>query len=199
MVMRRLHGSSERGFTLPEVLVTIAILGILFGIAMSVWNSVVESRRVDSAANQLASDMRLAHNRATNQLTDWRVVVVLNRGGKSAGADYYLMKLQEPYDGNNSPAMEGDPIARTFPANVKARQPDYQDDQAADYFLLPPQEAPAPPSTLTFEFDPDGSMNTYGGVSGSACVTVDTDPELRTYVQAATSRVEVRDKECDDS
>lgn len=78
---------NERGFTLPEVLTTVAILGILLAIAMSLWNSVIESRQVDSAANQLASDMRLAHASATNQLTDWRVV--LNPGSR----DYDLQRL----------------------------------------------------------------------------------------------------------
>lgn len=64
----------ERGFTLPEVMITIAILGILMGIAVPTWQSVVEGRRVDSATNQFASDLRLAHSRATNRLEDWKVV-----------------------------------------------------------------------------------------------------------------------------
>lgn len=87
---RRKHGGllrDERGFTLPEVLTTVAILGILLAIAMGLWNSVIESRRVDSAANQLASDMRLAHTRATNQLTDWCVKV------NTGSPDYELQRL----------------------------------------------------------------------------------------------------------
>lgn len=59
---------------MPEVLITIAILGILIGIAVPSWQSVVEGRRVDSATNQFASDLRLAHTRATNRLEDWAVV-----------------------------------------------------------------------------------------------------------------------------
>lgn len=53
--------SEERGFTLPEVLITIVIMGIVFAIASSAWFGVVDSRRVDAAANQLASDLRKAH------------------------------------------------------------------------------------------------------------------------------------------
>jgi prepilin-type N-terminal cleavage/methylation domain-containing protein len=64
----------EQGFTLPEVLVAIAVLGIVLAIATSSWFGVIESRRVDSAANQLAADMRLANSRATNQLANWQVV-----------------------------------------------------------------------------------------------------------------------------
>ena len=63
----------SRGFTLPEVMITIVILGILFAIASSTWQSVVEGRQVDSATNQLASDLRLAHSKATNQLTNYTV------------------------------------------------------------------------------------------------------------------------------
>src|SRR5215217_4722778 len=43
----------ERGFTLIEVLVTIILMLIVFGIASSTWFKVVESRRVDSATYQV--------------------------------------------------------------------------------------------------------------------------------------------------
>ncbi len=64
---------SEKGFTLPEVLVTILVLGILAGIAIpSLW-SVVESRRVDSATNQMVGDLRLAHSKTSSRLATHRV------------------------------------------------------------------------------------------------------------------------------
>lgn len=53
-------------------------MGIVLAIATSSWNGVVESRAVDSATNQVASDLRLAHTRATNQLSDFQVVVPNN-------------------------------------------------------------------------------------------------------------------------
>jgi prepilin-type N-terminal cleavage/methylation domain-containing protein len=70
-----LHGfwQSERGFTLVEVITTIIIMGILAAVAMSVWWPVVEGRRVDSATNQIASELRRAHTSATTRLEDWRV------------------------------------------------------------------------------------------------------------------------------
>jgi prepilin-type N-terminal cleavage/methylation domain-containing protein len=58
----------ERGFTLVEVMVTIILMLIVFGIASSTWFKVAESRRVDSATNQVAADLRQAHARATNPI-----------------------------------------------------------------------------------------------------------------------------------
>ena len=68
-------GKNERGFTLPEVVITIVLIDIVMARAYSVWFGVVERRAVDSAANQLASDMRLAPSSATNRLADWRIEV----------------------------------------------------------------------------------------------------------------------------
>jgi prepilin-type N-terminal cleavage/methylation domain-containing protein len=74
-----------RGFTLPEVMITIVILGILFAIASSTWQSVVESRQVDSATNQLTSDLRLAHSKATNQLKSHQVVLTNDSSSYQVG------------------------------------------------------------------------------------------------------------------
>lgn len=63
------------------MLVTILILGILMGVATATWQNVAESRRVDAATNQLASDLRLAHTKATNRLENREVV--LTSGGST--------------------------------------------------------------------------------------------------------------------
>jgi prepilin-type N-terminal cleavage/methylation domain-containing protein len=74
-VSRQGSFEDERGFTLVEVLTTIILMGILLAIAFPVLFGVVEGRRVDSATNQLAADLRLAHTRATNRLEQWQVVL----------------------------------------------------------------------------------------------------------------------------
>ena len=74
----------DRGFTLMEVLVTIILMGMLFAIASYTWIGVVEGRRVDSATNQLAADLRLAHATATNRLVPQMVNL-------TAGSSEYSM------------------------------------------------------------------------------------------------------------
>jgi len=52
----RIHG----GFTLPELLVTLTIIGILAGVAAPGMFRVIESTRLRAAAESLSSDLRLA-------------------------------------------------------------------------------------------------------------------------------------------
>ncbi len=76
---------NERGFTLGEVLITIVIMGIVFAIASSTWQGTIESRQVDSATNQLAADLRLAHTQATNRLVKYQVVLTNGSSGYQVG------------------------------------------------------------------------------------------------------------------
>jgi len=59
-------------------------------IAFPSWFWLVESRSVDSAANQLVADLRHENASATNQLTNWQVI--LTAGSQS----YQLVKLSSP-------------------------------------------------------------------------------------------------------
>jgi len=52
----------------------VAIIGIILAIGIIVLLALFEPWRVEAAADQFAADLRLAHTRATEQLTDWRVV-----------------------------------------------------------------------------------------------------------------------------
>jgi prepilin-type N-terminal cleavage/methylation domain-containing protein len=182
----------ERGFTLPEVLVVIVIMGILLAIATSIWFGVIESRNVDSATNQLVADMRLANSSATNQLTDWRVVLYPERAGQDQGPDYYLVKLAEPYTDTSPPPVVVEQTPRYFPENVKIVNIAGELDTDSGWAVAPS----SPGQTRTLEFNADGAMRFYQAVSGSTCVTVDNEPENRITVVSATSRVKVAADAC---
>jgi len=129
----------ERGFTLSEVLITIILMGLLFGIASSVLFGVVDGRRVDSATNQLAADLRLAHTRATNRLVPQ--VVNLNAGS----SNYSITGSPSPRDLDDS---VGDEVVVDTTATIT-----FQPDGSA---LLPGN---APSATLTVSSADDEDLN----------------------------------------
>jgi prepilin-type N-terminal cleavage/methylation domain-containing protein len=193
----------ERGFTLPELLTTIAILGILIAIAVIVFLALLERWRVDTATRQLVGDLRLAHGSATNELADWRVVLALDRGEEKEGPDYYLVKLSEPYAPGDSRPTPGRRLPRTFPGNVKVTNVitpsgSLVDDPGANYWVPPWEAPPSPPTpqTRTLEFNTDGTMTFFRNPSGSTCITVDGNPRNRVISVSATSRVRVEFDTC---
>jgi prepilin-type N-terminal cleavage/methylation domain-containing protein len=194
----------ERGFTLQELLTTIAIVGILIAIAVIVFLALLERWRVDAATKQLVGDLRRSHGSATNELTDWRVVLALDRAEQEEDPDYYLLRLAEPYDPGDPGTAVTRRFPRTFPGNVKVTNVitpagSVVDDQGANYWIAPWDAAPSSPvpRTRTLEFNTDGTMTFFRSPSGSVCVTVDTDPQNRVISLSATSRVRVEpDSRC---
>jgi prepilin-type N-terminal cleavage/methylation domain-containing protein len=73
MGLRRELWQHERGFTLIELTIPMIIMGILFAAAVPLWLGAVESRKVDSATNQMVADLRQAHTNATNSLANYEV------------------------------------------------------------------------------------------------------------------------------
>lgn len=196
-------GGKERGFTLQELLTTIAILGILVAIAVIIFLALLERWRVDAATRQLVGDLRRAHTSATNQLTDWRVVLALDRMEQEEGPDYYLVRLAEPYDSGDPGPTPTRRSPRTFPGNVKVTNVITPagflvDDQGASYWAPPWEAQPPPPipQTRTLEFNTDGTMTFFRSPSGSTCVTVDGNPRNRVISVSATSRVRVELDSC---
>ena len=182
----------EWGFTLPEVLVTVLLMGIIFSVATFSWLGLIESRRVTSATNQLAADLRLAHGSSTNQLATWRVVLIPDQAGPEQGADYLLIKLDPA--GN---IVASSTASRTLPDNVKIVKPadNLLDDPILRVLYTSAGLLDSTKPSRTLEFNADGAMQTYSPPAAAnkdlVQVSVDGDPIGDVRFKEATSRIKV--------
>ena len=189
----------RRGYTLPEVLTAVAIAGVLAAISVIILLALLERWRVEAAADQLAADMRLAHTNATQQLTDWRIVLRHDGAPLAAcsGADYCLVKLKNTYDADDgSPALDpGTPLApRELPAGTKIKDVTFDADcSGGDPDAVVPPSLCGPEATRTIEFNSNGTVRTLRpGTSGTVRVSSeDGSPSCGLVFQAATARIRV--------
>lgn len=68
----------EQGFTLTELMVTVAIVGILAAIAMPNFQSMIQANRIQSAAAEFQAGLALARSEAIKRGGDTRVTIVAN-------------------------------------------------------------------------------------------------------------------------
>lgn len=71
----------QHGFTLPEMVITVAVLAILAAIAVPSFQSTIDKRRLIGAAEQLYGDLQYARSEAING--DQRVGVYFSFGTTS--------------------------------------------------------------------------------------------------------------------
>jgi hypothetical protein len=127
---------------------------------------------VDSAANQLAADLRLAQTRSTNELTDWRVQFFTDRGNP-AQTDYKVMR---PSNGFTS--------ERSLPEDSMVSSTGTELNESG--------------GSRTLRFQSTGAVEAVGGFGDTdgdgeirITVTVDGNPSRSLTVVPTTSRVKV--------
>ena len=191
--------NDKRGYTLPEVLTAVAIAGILTAIAVIIFLALLERWRVEAAADQLASDMRLAHSSATQGLTDWRVVM-RHDGAPLAGcsgADYCLLELKTAYDADDaSPSLAPGthPSPRQLPHGTKIKEVSFDPDcSGGDPDAVVAPSLCGPEATRTLEFNSNGTVRTLRpGTSGTVRVSSDDgSPSCGVVFQASTARIRI--------
>ncbi|WP_166177251.1 pilus assembly FimT family protein [Rubrobacter tropicus] len=189
----------ERGYTLPEILTAVAISGILAAIAVIIFLALLERWRVEAAADQLASDMRLAHSNATQGLTDWRLVMAsdgIPLAGCS-GADYCLIELKAAYSADDaSPALAPDtpPSPKGLPRGTKIGEFSFDPDcSGGDPDAVVAPSRCGPEGTRTLEFNSNGTVRTLRpGQSGTVRVSSeDGSPSCGVVFQAPTARIRI--------
>lgn len=64
----------EKGFSLMEIIVVVAIMGIMFALASGITMSAVKSSTADSSTSAVINIIELARNQATSQRRDFQLV-----------------------------------------------------------------------------------------------------------------------------
>ena len=123
---------SEKGFTLTEIIITVAIIGIIASIAAP--NFYSSDYKVKSVTNEIYSTMQLARLNAVSKKVEFRVVFDL--GNQS-------YKLQKGNFANNSTIWTGETEVINLPPSVTI---DNIDGTTT--------------GTVNQEFNPDGTSTT---------------------------------------
>jgi len=75
------------GFTLTELMVTIAIVGIIASMAVPSFQDMIERNRLKEAAESLKSDLMFARTEAIKQSTNLNVSIAINGSSWCYGID----------------------------------------------------------------------------------------------------------------
>ncbi len=115
-----MKATQQKGFTVVELMVTVAIVGILLGIGLPAFGSLVERQQLRSSVEALASDLRRARSEAIARGPVARVEASFYAGSNGAwsysiadGADTIARRSAADY--GNSVVLS---VAHDSPASI---------------------------------------------------------------------------------
>ncbi len=79
---------NNSGFTLIEMMVTVAIVGIFASIALPSFSNLIESNRISTATNELVSNLLLTRSEALKRSNTVTLCPSTNQTNCSASSDY---------------------------------------------------------------------------------------------------------------
>jgi len=108
----------ERGLTLAEMLLTVALFSVLLSIAIPNWSTLTHGYQLDSAARQVATDLQSARNRAMAQYRRYRVVSVTSttysvEREQTPGGSYVVFTGPKAFPSGITSSFDNTPVFQT--------------------------------------------------------------------------------------
>lgn len=113
----RVHRKCEaQGFTLIELMISIALLAILLGLAAPSYRAFVTSNRLTAQANELVGDLSLARNEAASRSRNVRVCIAASSTSCAGSGSNWAAGWIVWADNNNNGGLDaGEVIKYTAP------------------------------------------------------------------------------------
>ena len=171
MAVRR----AERGFSLPELLVVVAIMGLMHLVSIPNFLVFLQSNKMKTSLRVLNTDIRAARQRAVtrNSFTritfrtglgsnDYRVFESLDRGDTWLAAPYISRRLEEPVYFHSSGFDDTAPATPDTAPDIIFRNDGAVEDHpgGTDDFIVIRTTHNIPKSQFTIRISPAGAVRT---------------------------------------